>query len=80
MNGHDVRLLQEAQTEGVESYPAIAEEYGRGDAVATRRGLAYLRDNIRYGLGTDEVAGLQLFLDYAADLSLGPHRRRLAFF
>ena len=80
VNGHDVRLLQEAQTEGVESYPAIAEEYGRGDAVATRRGLAYLRDNMRYGLGPDEAQGLQLFLDYAADLGLAPRRRKLEFF
>jgi len=75
-----VTWLQEAQARGAAAFDAIAQEYGRGDAAITARALAYLRDNIRYGLGTDEVAGLQLFLDYAADLSLGPHRRRLAFF
>ena len=76
----EVTLLQEAQDEGVASYPAIAGEYGNGNAVSTQRALAYLRDNMRYGLGPDEVQGLQMFLDYAADLGLAPRRRRLEFF
>ena len=73
-------LLQDAQAEGVASYEAVAAEYGRGDAVATRRALVYLRDNMHYGLGADEAAGLQMFLDYAADLDLAPKRRQLEFF
>ena len=80
IGAEDVRLLQEAQAEGVASYPAIAAEYGHNDAAATDRALAYLRDNMRYGLGPDEEQGLQLFLDYAADLGLAPRRRRLEFF
>lgn len=76
----DVRALQEAQAEGVRSRDAIAAEYGRGDAVRAARAAAYLRDNVRYGLGPDEAAGLQLFLDYAADLGVAPRRRRLEFF
>ena len=76
----EVRLLQEAQAEGVASYPAIAAEYGRRSAPATDMGFAYLRDNMRYGLGADEERGLQLFLDYAADLGLAPRRRLLEFF
>ena len=75
-----VGLLQDAQEEGVASYEAIAAEYGGDDAGATRRALVYLRDNMRYGLGADEVAGLQMFLDYAADLGLAPKRRQLEFF
>ena len=75
-----VGLLQDAQAEGVASYEAVAAEYGRGDAAATRRALVYLRDNMRYGLGADEAAGLQMFLDYAADLGLAPKRRQLEFF
>ena len=43
------------------------------------RAAAYLRDNVRYGLGADEAAGLQLFLDRAAALGLGP-KRDLEFF
>jgi len=80
IDDEQVRLLQEAQAEGVASYPAIAGEYGNNHAAATDRALAYLRDNMRYGLGADEVKGLQLFLDYAADLGLAPRRRPLEFF
>ncbi len=76
----EMRLLQEAQEEGMRSFPEIAAEYGKGDAPATQRALMYLRDNMRYGLGADQVQGLQLFLDYAADLGLAPRRRRLEFF
>jgi hypothetical protein len=35
---------------------------------------------MRYGLGPDEEKGLQLFLDYAADLGLATRRRSLEFF
>ncbi len=75
----DVRALREAQDEGVRARLAIAAEYGRGDAAAAARAADYLRDNVKYGLGPEEVAGLQLFLDYAADLGIGP-RRRLEFY
>ena len=76
----DVRLLQDARDEGVRSTSAIAAEYGRGDAAAAARAAVYLRDNVRYGLGQDEIRGLQTFLDYAADLNLAPRRRSLEFF
>jgi chorismate dehydratase len=75
-----VRWLQEAQAEGVRDTEAIAAEYGRGDAARTARAAVYLRDNVKYGLGPDEAAGLQLFLDYAADFGAVPGRRRLEFF
>jgi chorismate dehydratase len=76
----DVKALQDAQAEGVASRLAIAEEYGRGDEARAARAAVYLRDNVKYGLGPDEAAGLQLFLDYAADLGLAPARRTLEFF
>jgi len=76
----DVRLLQDAQEEGARSTSAIAEEYGRGNGAATARAAAYLRDNVKYGLGPDEIRGLQTFLDYAADLGLAPRKRSLEFY
>ena len=76
----DVSALQDAQAEGVRASEAIAAEYGRGDARRTAKAATYLRDNVRYGIGADEARGLQLFLDYAADLGLAPARRRLEFF
>ena len=80
VTGGDVDALQRAQAEGTASFAAIAAEYGRGDAAMTARAAAYLRDNMKYGLGADEAAGLQLFLDYSADLGLAPQRRQLEFF
>jgi len=44
------------------------------------RAAVYLRDNMKYGLGAAESEGLQLFLDYAADLGVAPSRRRLEYF
>lgn len=76
----DVRALQDAQDEGARATAAIAAEYGRGDADATARAAAYLRDNVKYGLGPEEAAGLQMFLDYAVELGLAPERRTLEFF
>jgi chorismate dehydratase len=76
----EVAALQAAQGEGVESADAIAAEYGRGDAGRAARAAVYLRDNVRYGLGAEEAAGLQMFLDYAADMGLAPRRRQLEFF
>lgn len=75
----EVEALKKAQAEGVREREAIAAEYGKGDAVVAARASRYLRDNVRYGLGAAEIAGLQLFLDYAADLGLGP-KRRLEFY
>jgi chorismate dehydratase len=76
----DVKALQDACAEGTASYTAIADEYGNGDEPTARRALAYLRDNMRYGFGADEAEGLQLFLDYAADMGLAPKRRRIEYF
>jgi chorismate dehydratase len=76
----EVRALQAAQAEGAAATAAIAAEYGRGDAAATARAAVYLRDNVKYGLGPDEAAGLQVFLDYAAELGAAPRKRRLEFY
>lgn len=75
VEARDVEALQHAQAEGVAHADAIAAEYARGNAEVARRAAKYLRDNVKYGLGPDEAAGLQLFLDYAAELGLGPWRR-----
>jgi chorismate dehydratase len=75
-----VRALQQAQADGVAARKAIAEEYGAGDTTRAARAAIYLRDNVKYGLGPEEAAGLQMFLDYAAEMGLGPRRRTLEFF
>lgn len=75
-----VQALQRAQAAGVAATEAIAAEYGGGDPARVARAAAYLSDNVKYGLGPEEAAGLQLFLDYAAEMGLGPRRRALEFF
>jgi chorismate dehydratase len=75
-----VLALQQAQAEGVAATAEIAEEYGAGDGGRAARAAIYLRDNVKYGLGPEEAAGLQLFLNFAADMGLGPRRRTLEFF
>jgi chorismate dehydratase len=69
-----VEALQRAQTAGVAAADAIGAEYARGNPDVARRAAEYLRDNVKYGLGPEESAGLQLFLDYAAELGIGPRR------
>jgi chorismate dehydratase len=71
--------LQQAQADGVRATDAIAAEYAQGNAERRRVAASYLRDNVRYGLGPEEAAGLDLFLAYAAELGLGP-RRTVEFF
>jgi chorismate dehydratase len=76
----DVRLLQDAQEEGRRSLGAIASEFAGGDAVREERAATYLRDNVKYGIGAHDARGLQMFLDYAADLGLAPRKRSLEYF
>ena len=80
VTAEDVESLQAAQAEGVRSADAIAAEYGRGNPAVTARAASYLRDNVKYGLGPAEIAGLQTFLDCAADANAAPRKRRLEFF
>ena len=79
VGANDVRSLQAARDEGLANIPAIALEYAPDDPARAARAAIYLRDNVRYGLGSEEVAGLQLFLDRAAALGLAP-RRDVEFF
>jgi chorismate dehydratase len=80
VNDGVVESLQQAQAEGVRAREEIAAEYGAGDVDRAARAAVYLRDNVKYGLGSQEAAGLQMFLDLAADMGLAPRRRTLEFF
>ena len=43
-------------------------------------GARYLRDNIKYGLGADERAGLELFYQYAAEAGVVKSAQPLRFY
>ncbi len=74
------RQLQHARDRGVEHLAAIAKRVGGGDAMLEQRALVYLRDNLKYGFGDVEQAGLRRFYELAAELSVVPESRPLMFF
>jgi len=76
----DIAALVAAQAEGVAHVQEIAVEYAPHDPGRQERAARYLRDNVRYGLGDAERRGLQLFLDHAAELGMGPRARAVEFF
>ena len=74
------RRLQEARDRGVAHLEDIASNVGGGDASLEQRVLAYLRDNLKYGLGDEEQAGLRRFHELAAEISVVAGVRPLTFF
>lgn len=75
-----VRLLQEARDRGLANLPAIAKQAGGGNPELERRALVYLRDNLKFGLGEREQAGLRRFHELAAEISVVPELKPLRFF
>jgi chorismate dehydratase len=75
-----VKRLQQARDEGVASLPAIAKAEGGGHPVREARALGYLRDNLKYGLGDREAAGLQRFLKLGVEAGVMPVHRLLRFY
>lgn len=67
LDDDDVRALVRARDAGVTRSDAIAREYFPDSPVHQVAGAAYLRDNIKYYLGDDERAGLELFYRYAVE-------------
>jgi chorismate dehydratase len=76
----DVQTLQLARDRGVERIEEICREYFPGDPSRQEVGVRYLRDNIRYHLGPEERAGLELFFRYAAEAHVVPATRPLQFY
>ncbi len=74
------QALQRARDGGVANLAAIARSVSAGDPVRERRSLAYLRDNLKYGLGEAERAGLRRFHELAADISVVPELKPLRFY
>jgi chorismate dehydratase len=74
------RALQQARDHGVAHLADIARDVAGGDAGLERRSLEYLRDNLKYGLGDGEAAGLRRFYELAADIALVPGLQPLRFY
>jgi chorismate dehydratase len=80
LNAEDVGLLQRARDEGVAAADDVARAYYPDDPDRQAVARRYLRDNIRYTLGADELAGLWTFFRYAAEAGLVPSAGELRFF
>jgi chorismate dehydratase len=80
LSADDITALQLARDAGVMESDAIARDYFPDSA--DRRALAarYLRDNIKYYLGSRERAGLELFCRYAAEIGAAPGGDRVLQF
>lgn len=74
------RRLQRARDEGVQRPDEIAADYCRTAPQRIPLATQYLRDNVRYGLGEAERAGLSEYYSRAAALGLIGAPRALDFF
>lgn len=75
-----VDALNAARDRGVAAIDAIARAEGRGDQQVEARARRYLRDNLKYGLGEAEIAGLRRFHELAVELNLAPAARPIHFY
>jgi chorismate dehydratase len=80
LGSEDVRVLQEARNAGVRQPDAVAREYFRNAPELQPIGARYLRDNIKYYLGADELTGLRTFYRYAAEAGVVPRGDELRFY
>jgi chorismate dehydratase len=74
------RALRQARDAGVAHLPQIAAQIGNGNASLEQRALSYLRDNLKYGLGKTEQAGLVRFHELAAEIGVVPGLEPLRFY
>ena len=76
----DVLALQQARDAGVDRIDEIVRQYFPGEPARQEIGVRYLRDNIKYHLGSEERAGLELFYRYAAEAHVVPGTQELRLF
>jgi chorismate dehydratase len=75
-----VEDLQRARDGGVAHADDVARAYYPGDPARQAVARDYLRDNIRYMLGPEELEGLETFYRYAAELNLVAFDGELRFY
>jgi chorismate dehydratase len=79
LTADDVTRLGEACRDGVAHADEVAAQHFPGDAARAAIGARYLRDNVDFGFGERELAGLTRFYREAADLGLVPEFREPQF-
>jgi chorismate dehydratase len=76
----DVTALRRARDAGVAQSDAVAAAYCPDDTARQAVARKYLRDNIQYVLGQDEIEGLTTFYRYASELDLVAFDGNLRFY
>jgi chorismate dehydratase len=76
----DVLALQRARDAGVARIEEICDRYFPGASARQEVGARYLRDSIKYHLGPEERAGLELFYSYAVEAQVVTDSRELRYF
>ena len=76
----DVTVLQQTRDAGVAQSNAVAAAYYPDDTARQAAARHYLRDNIRYFLGDEELEGLRTFYRYASELGLASFDGTLRFY
>ena len=76
----DVDVLQRSRDEGVAQSNAVAAAYYPDDTARQAAARRYLRDNIQYFLGREELEGLTTFYRYATELGLADFDGTLRFY
>jgi chorismate dehydratase len=73
----DADVLQRARDAGVADAAGVAAAYYPGEIIRQTVAERYLRENIRYYLGGEEIEGLRAFYSYAAERNLASYDGRL---
>jgi predicted solute-binding protein len=76
----EVTALRQARDAGVAQSDAVAAAYYPDDTPRQAIARRYLRDNIRYFLGDEELEGLTTFYRYASELGLASFDGTLRFY
>ena len=80
LTGTQVHALQQARDGGLACPDEIARRTCPDSEARQTVAARYLRANIKYHLGVDERAGLELFFEYAADAGVVDSAGELRFF
>ncbi len=73
-------LLCAARDRGMKNIEQIASDQASEYGLSNRDCLRYLRDYLHFNLGDAEKSGMDLFLQYASELSLIPNSEPLRFY
>lgn len=79
-SGAHCAALLAARQQGEAHLPQIARAVAGGDAALEARSLVYLRDNLKYGLGDREAAGLRRFLELGVEVGVAVALKPLRFY